>query len=307
MKNENLIGERLKEYAIQYGSSTDLAKNLGLSPQHLNAYISGRSKPGADILIKLKELGCDIDWLLTGTRSEQSTKERQPIAEIVNRLRHIIDTYFDGRPVKLARAAGVNESLLSRWLNGVSTPNINKIKELKRADVNPDYIINGLMPELLSNKEAYRQRIEEIEETELIKLSKKVVHIPMIETAFPCGLPEQNQGNVHLVPIEEEMIVGVKNPYYLLCKGNSMYPVIKDGDYVIVETLHGDYTSLKNKDIVVAYLNGEFTIKRFFRQNGFVILVPENPRAAAPYVTEKADELHIIGIVKKILANASNM
>jgi transcriptional regulator with XRE-family HTH domain len=62
------IGSRLKLFAKQIGSAKDLADKLGMKPPALQSYLNNRSKPGADIIIKLHNLGCDIVWLLTGER-----------------------------------------------------------------------------------------------------------------------------------------------------------------------------------------------------------------------------------------------
>ena len=60
------FGEKLKLFAKKnFGSLTTLAKNLGMSIGHLSQYVNGVNKPGLDFLLKLKELGCDINWLLS--------------------------------------------------------------------------------------------------------------------------------------------------------------------------------------------------------------------------------------------------
>lgn len=60
------ISARLKEFAKHVGSDTILAGLLSMTPQALSSYTSGRSLPGAKILLKLHYLGCDINWLLSG-------------------------------------------------------------------------------------------------------------------------------------------------------------------------------------------------------------------------------------------------
>ena len=48
-------------------------KALGKDPSSFrSSYLNAKSAPGAALLIKLSELGCDITWLLTGTNSEES-------------------------------------------------------------------------------------------------------------------------------------------------------------------------------------------------------------------------------------------
>ncbi len=77
MKEKIFIAARLREFAY---SKTDrlkeFARSLDMSPQTLNSYLSGKISPGSELLIKLSDLGCDIDWLLTG--SKKNSNEKNP-------------------------------------------------------------------------------------------------------------------------------------------------------------------------------------------------------------------------------------
>ena len=60
------IGEKIRIFAENKGISlAQLADLLGMKPQSLQVYVSGKSNPGSEILMKLKDLGCDINWLLS--------------------------------------------------------------------------------------------------------------------------------------------------------------------------------------------------------------------------------------------------
>jgi SOS-response transcriptional repressor LexA len=64
--NKAEIAKRLREFGKRnFKNFAELAKKMEWSPQALNAYLSGQSIPGGNILFKLKELGCDINWLLS--------------------------------------------------------------------------------------------------------------------------------------------------------------------------------------------------------------------------------------------------
>lgn len=65
------IGIRLREYGSQnYSSLVEFASVLGMKPQTLNSYLSGKITPGGELLSKLSLLGCDIKWLLNGSPSD---------------------------------------------------------------------------------------------------------------------------------------------------------------------------------------------------------------------------------------------
>lgn len=76
-------------------------------------------------------------------------------------------------------------------------------------------------------------------------------------------------------------------------KGDSMVQAgIVEGDKVIVDRS----LSPSNRDIVVAVLNGEYTIKRLIKTRGRVELHPENPQYLPIKIKEGA-ELEIWGVV----------
>ena len=69
------IGGRIRIFAKRkYGTLKKLAEAMNISPQQLHQYISGKREPGSKILVKLLKLGCDINWLLSGSESLESFK-----------------------------------------------------------------------------------------------------------------------------------------------------------------------------------------------------------------------------------------
>lgn len=60
------IGEKLRFFAENsIGSVAKFAELLGMKPPSLYVYLNNESIPGGDLLRKLKDLGCDINWLLS--------------------------------------------------------------------------------------------------------------------------------------------------------------------------------------------------------------------------------------------------
>ena len=83
------IGGRIRIFAKhKYGTLKKLANAMNISPQQLQQYISGKREPGSRILIKLLKLGCDINWLLSGTESLESFK----IDKLEREFRKLQDT-----------------------------------------------------------------------------------------------------------------------------------------------------------------------------------------------------------------------
>lgn len=61
--------------------------------------------------------------------------------------------------------------------------------------------------------------------------------------------------------------------YALIVSGNSMHPVIEDGEYVYVKAVE----ELNNYDIGVFYYNGNVTCKKFFKNDVMIKLISINP------------------------------
>lgn len=58
--------DRLKKFGKHLGSASKLAEELDMTAPSLQSYTNGRSKPGYQIISKLHNLGCNINWLLSG-------------------------------------------------------------------------------------------------------------------------------------------------------------------------------------------------------------------------------------------------
>ena len=88
------IGKRLKSFGQErfggaYGWKRQFAEALGVSPQHLERYLSGASDPGKKMFLRLIHLGCDVHWLLTGARSEGESGISSEEEKILRELRRV--------------------------------------------------------------------------------------------------------------------------------------------------------------------------------------------------------------------------
>ena len=82
--------------------------------------------------------------------------------------------------------------------------------------------------------------------------------------------------------------------FFLRVKGDSMiHAHIKEGDLALVRP----QPDAANRDIVVAMVGGEATLKRFYREENRIRLQPENPNYSAIIVSEGDGEVSIIGKV----------
>lgn len=125
---------------------------------------------------------------------------------------------------------------------------------------------------------------------------KKTVDIPIIGkvTAGQPILAVENIQETFPIPLD----IAEKGPIFMLeIQGESMIGAgILDGDYVLVK----QQNSAENGDIIVALLDDEATVKRFFKEKNCIRLQPEN-EAISPIFTKDVKILgKVIGLYRAI-------
>ena len=85
-----------------------------------------------------------------------------------------------------------------------------------------------------------------------------------------------------------------EDAFFLKVKGDSMInAAILDGDLALVRP----QPAAENRDIVVAMVDGEATLKRFYRERGRIRLQPENPNMEPIIVRAGEGRVTIVGKV----------
>jgi len=88
-----------------------------------------------------------------------------------------------------------------------------------------------------------------------------------------AGTPILAEENLEGTIAIDKSWVKDRNSFILHVKGNSMIEAgIHDGDYAIIKQNY----SPENHDIVVALIDNEATLKRFYKKDNKIILKPEN-------------------------------
>jgi repressor LexA len=113
----------------------------------------------------------------------------------------------------------------------------------------------------------------------------------------PAGKPFHSEENIEgLLSIPDDISSG--KTFALQVKGDSMIGAgIMDGDRVIVK----QQETAENGEIVCALIDGEATLKRFFKKNGVVTLKAENEKYAPIVVSEGEFRIagRIVGLLRK--------
>ena len=128
--------------------------------------------------------------------------------------------------------------------------------------------------------------------------SRPAAAVPLlgrVAAGVPVLSPENREGDVTV----DASLFDIKTTqpvFALVVRGDSMMDAhILDGDTVLVR----EQATARNGDIVVALVEGEATVKRFFLENDRIRLQPEN-RNMAPLYFDRGD-LRIIGKVVGVM------
>lgn len=185
--------------------------------------------------------------------------------------------------IELGKIIGVSGQALGMYENekrDMSTDTV--IKLANYFDVSTDYLLG---------KSDTRTKTD--------KLGNPVVSIPLLGTvkAGYNYLAEENWvGNVDI----DKKLADSGEFFALNVKGNSMSPVLIEGDIVIVKK----QDDFENGDIVVALINGdEATIKKAKKSDSSILLQPFNNNYEPlifTYEEMKSIPVKIIGIVKQL-------
>ncbi|GLU56516.1 SOS-response transcriptional regulator UmuD-like protein [Dyadobacter frigoris] len=129
------------------------------------------------------------------------------------------------------------------------------------------------------------------------------LHLPYflgLKAGFPSPAADFIDVNIDLI---KELVKNPSSTFLGKVMGNSMKDVgIDDSDILIIDK------SLEFEDncIAVAFINGEFTVKRIKRDKEALWLLPANKNYAAIKI-EQNDEFTIWGIVVKIIKDVKNV
>lgn len=126
--------------------------------------------------------------------------------------------------------------------------------------------------------------------------SKKTVDVPILGkvTAGAPILAVENIEDTFPIPVE---LVKDHDVFMLKIQGESMIDAgILDGDLVLVK----EQKNANNGDIVVALLNDEATVKRFYKEKDRIRLQPENQYMEPIYAIDVTILGKVIGLFRKM-------
>lgn len=189
------------------------------------------------------------------------------------------------KPIELARKTGIPKSTIYTILSGASTPSKATISLIsKTLNVNPEWLKTG-------NGKMF------LEEEDI----KQSIYFPVIAKVgdeFP-----QNKNQVEILEyIAFPMLMNLDRNKYFVVKmnGDSMKPILQDGDYVITKYHFNDALDIPNKKIVIVKDdNGELHIRRLYKGRYGMVFMPDNLIYEPLYSVEGCK---IVGTVWEVIA-----
>ena len=184
---------------------------------------------------------------------------------------------------ELGEKVNRGESTVSMWISKKSTPPMGVVQKL--ADlfgVSTDEMIYGITPELKQVKIKYDDYFP-------------LNYCTNLSAGSPTELLEAEPDAVVYVPIKFQN--RKKRLHAFQVNGTSMNNVIPDRSIVVAEEVPD--TILKEGTIVVAFINGEATVKRIYPGENQVMLMPDSSdKAHQPIIVNTSEEqVYIIGRV----------
>lgn len=128
----------------------------------------------------------------------------------------------------------------------------------------------------------------------LCRVDKLPPFIHIVKGAVPivgeiaCGKPITAEQNIEGYA---ELPDGVSAGFALRCKGDSMTPTFQPGDFVLIR----QQPEVQQGQIAAIGIDGEATLKRFYKNENGIVLVADNP-AYLPQVYPAGTDVCVYGL-----------
>ena len=169
--------------------------------------------------------------------------------------------------------------------------NIYKIAEF--FDVSTDYLLNDNIPVVCNDLSLSNAKIIS---------SNEIYSVPVYESVS-AGLGRAAISEpIGYHPLYIKNPADVDNMFCVMVNGDSMYPIINDGDMIVVHR----QSQVENAQIAVIYVKDkdEALVKKFYHDKNYIELVSVNPMYPPIHLEgNKMNDICIQGLVKQVIKN----
>jgi DNA polymerase V len=130
--------------------------------------------------------------------------------------------------------------------------------------------------------------------------------IPLLDFKIPAGFPSPAMDYIEdRIDLTQQLAPHPLSTYYSYCEGDSMLDACIPPNSILV--IDKSLTA-KSGDIVVAYLNGGYTVKYIKFEDGKCFLIPANKKKKYP-VIEVTEEMEMIvwGVVTNVVIDTKHI
>ena len=146
----------------------------------------------------------------------------------------------------------------------------------------------------MTNNQQSELRVVEISQPVLEKEHPLPAFLSPVQAGFPSPAEDYIENHLDLNGLVVQRPAAT---FFVRVEGESMADAnIHSGDILVVDRS----IQASNGKIVVAIINGEFTVKRFILKNGGAYLLPENPKFPVIKVEAGAD-FQVWGVVTYVI------
>jgi phage repressor protein C with HTH and peptisase S24 domain len=199
------------------------------------------------------------------------------------RLRQLL---AEVKPAELARLSGVSPSYLSRLKHEIDSPSAKNMGEvmarkLEKAARKP----SGWMDTLT----------ESFDQAKSADTMTKLRRVPVAGTAKVGdeGYYEEIRSRADVGDGYVEVMVDDPNAYGIRVRGQSMFPAIRDGWYVLVKP---NATPREGEYVLLKFADGRKMVKEFlFRRDTIIEVMSVNGGGRHTFDLSDLDELHPVG------------
>lgn len=221
---------------------------------------------------------------------------RRPATDINTKQRRILEFIRDSLHNEY-RCPTVREICAHVGLSSTSTvqSHLNTLEKFGyiRRDPNKNRaisIVNDIKPNISISKDSNEMSSSDNFEF----LGTNLKQVPLIGTV-QAGMPITAIENLESTMTLPVQLTGNSDCFMLRVQGDSMMNIgIYEGDMLIVR----HQNTANNGDVVVARIDDEATVKRFFKEKGHIRLQPENDDFAPIIVKDCHIEGLVIGLVR---------
>jgi DNA polymerase V len=125
--------------------------------------------------------------------------------------------------------------------------------------------------------------------------------LPLLLARIAAGFPSPADDHIEKsLDLNEYLVKHPAATFFVRVEGDSMINAgIRSGDILIVDRA----AEVKNNSIVIAHLNGEFTVKRIRKEGSGLFLIPESPDFMPIKITDEMD-FQLWGVVTFVIHQA---